>query len=253
MQCPVFGLIVVCRTLHCAPLNTGKRTADAEKKARPRSGRRVVIIEDQQMFAEFLSVYCRELRLEVVAVCNTGATGWAALRDKRPDLLLLDFSLPDAGGLEIARLMLAEIPHLKILGISAHRDPYTMLQVQRLGLHGFIDKQDQRPEMLTNAIRLVLSGQICYSPVVGAASRSLRHDPRAFHRILSDYEIRILALIGASKTDEELAVDLKISAITAQSRRRDIMGKLNIHSTPKLIHFAITNGLTRPEQLIKPV
>ena len=201
------------------------------------------------MFAEFLSLHCRDLRLEVVAVCNTGADGLAAVRLQQPDLLLLDFSLPDADGLEIARTLLAEFSRLKILGISSHRDPYTMLQVQRLGLHGFIDKQDQRPEVLTQAIQLVISGQIYFSPVVVASSNTLRRDPRAFIRVLSDYQIRILSLIGESKTDEEIAAALQITTATVQSRRRDIMKKLDVHSTPKLIRFAIVNGLTRSDQL----
>ena len=56
-------------------------------------------------------------------------------------------------------------------------------------------------------------------------------------------------MIGESKTDEEIAAVLNISPATVQSRRRDIMGKLDIHTTPKLIHYAIVNGLTRVEQL----
>ena len=87
------------------------------------------------------------------------------------------------------------------------------------------------------------------SPVVVESSASLRRDPKAFIRVLSDYEIRILSLIGESKTDDEIAAVLAISATTVQSRRRDIMKKIDVHSTPKLIHFAIINGLTRPEQL----
>ncbi|MBI3884732.1 MAG: response regulator transcription factor [Opitutae bacterium] len=212
-------------------------------------GRRVVVVEDQRMFAEFIALHCRELRLEVAAICATGAEGLAAVRQFAPNLLLLDFSLPDADGLELARGLRAEFPRMKILGISSHRDPYTMMQVQRFGLHGFLDKQDQRPDGLTEAIRAVMNGQIYFSPVVVEASESLRADPGSFVRVLSEYEIRILSLIGETKTDDEIAMAFNISAATAQSRRRDIMRKLDVHSTGKLIHFAITNGLTRPEQL----
>jgi DNA-binding CsgD family transcriptional regulator len=67
--------------------------------------------------------------------------------------------------------------------------------------------------------------------------------------VLSDYEVRVLSMIGESKSDEEIGSILGISPATVQSRRRDIMRKLDVHSTPKLIHYAIVNGLTRPEQL----
>jgi DNA-binding NarL/FixJ family response regulator len=124
-----------------------------------------------------------------------------------------------------------------------------MLQIQRVGLHGFVDKHEQRPEILTEAIKAVLGGRIYYTPIVNESSSSIRRDPKAFIRVLSDYETRILALIGESKTDDEIAAVLGISPATVQSRRRDVMRKLDIHTTPKLIHYAIVNGLTRAEQL----
>lgn len=192
------------------------------------------------------------MKLKVAATCATMEEGLAAVRQHMPGLLLLDFSLPDGSGLEAAKTLLKEFHGMKILGISSHRDPWTLLQVQRMGLHGFVDKHDQRPEVLTQAITAVLSGHVYYTPVVNEATASLRRDPNAFIRVLSDYEMQILSLIGQSKTDEEIGALLNISPATTQSRRRDIMKKLNIHTTPKLIHFAIVNGLTRPEQLTQP-
>jgi len=112
-----------------------------------------------------------------------------------------------------------------------------------------VDKNEQRREVLTEAIHAVLAGHVYYTPIVNESSASIRRDPKAFIRVLSDYETRILSMIGESKTDEEIAAVLSISPATVQSRRRDIMTKLDVHTTPKLIHFAIINGLTRAEQL----
>jgi DNA-binding NarL/FixJ family response regulator len=186
-----------------------------------------------------------------VKQCATCAEGLAAIRAHVPELVLLDISLPDGDGLELARTVLNELPQVKILSISSHRDPWTMLQVQRMGLHGFVDKNEQRPEVLSDAIRAVLAGTIFYTAVVNESSALIRRDPKAFIRVLSDYETIILSIIGESKTDAEIGKILCISASTVQSRRRDIMHKLDIHSTPKLIHYAITNGLTRADQLLK--
>ena len=201
------------------------------------------------MFAELLSLYCREMGLEIAAIETTCRGGIEAVRRLNPELVLLDISLPDGDGLEVARLIIAELPQSKVLGISSHRDPWTMLQVQRHGLHGFVDKQDQRPDVLKQAIQTVLDGRIYYAPVVNESSAVLRRDPKAFIRVLSDYETRILSMIGESKTDTEIGTELGVSPATIQSRRRDIMQKLDVHSTPKLIHYAIVNGLTRPEHL----
>ena len=210
---------------------------------------RVIMVEDQRLVAEFLTYHCRDLGLEVLQQCGTCHEGLSAIRAHRPDLVLLDISLPDGDGLELAKTILDELPEVKILAISSHRDPWTMLQVQRIGLHGFVDKNEQRPEVLTEAIHAVLAGRVYYTPIVNESSASIRRDPKAFIRVLSDYETRILSMIGESKTDEEIAAVLNISPATVQSRRRDIMGKLDIHTTPKLIHYAIVNGLTRAEQL----
>jgi DNA-binding NarL/FixJ family response regulator len=215
---------------------------------KPGSGR-VIIIEDQRLVAEFFTFHCQDLGLEVLLRCGTCREGLAAIRAQRPSLVLLDISLPDGDGLELAKTVLDEMPDVKILAISSHRDPWTMLQVQRLGLHGFVDKNEQRPEVLTEAIHAVLGGRVYYTPIVNESSASIRRDPKAFIRVLSDYETRILSMIGESKTDEEIAAVLGISPATMQSRRRDVMRKLDIHTTPKLIHYAIVNGLTRAEQL----
>ena len=212
----------------------------------------VIIVEDQRLVAEFLAFHCRDLGLQVLQRCATCREGLAAIREHQPDLILMDISLPDGDGLELAKTVLDEFPQIKILAISSHRDPWTMLQVQRIGLHGFVDKNDQRPDILSEAINAVLGGRVYYTPIVNESSASIRRDPKAFIRVLSDYETRILSMIGESKTDEEIGAILGISPATVQSRRRDIMRKLDVHTTPKLIHYAIINGLTRAEQLGRP-
>ena len=224
-------------------------SAPAGSAGKNSGGGRVIIVEDQRLVAEFFTFHCRDLGLDVLMRCGTCREGLAAIRAQRPTLVLMDISLPDGDGLTLAKTVLDEMPHVKILAISSHRDPWTMLQVQRIGLHGFVDKNEQRPEVLTDAINAVLGGRVYYTPIVNESSASIRRDPKAFIRVLSDYETRILSMIGESKTDEEISAVLNISPATVQSRRRDVMRKLDIHTTPKLIHYAIVNGLTRAEQL----
>jgi DNA-binding NarL/FixJ family response regulator len=228
------------------------RSAPGNAPAEGSSRGGVVVVEDQRLVAEFFTYHCRDLGLKVVQQCGTCREGLAAIRTHRPELVLLDISLPDGDGLELAKTVLDEQSLVKILAISSHRDPWTMLQVQRIGLHGFVDKNEQRPEVLTEAIHAVLGGRVYYTPIVNESSATIRRDPKAFIRVLSDYETRILSMIGESKNDDEIAIVLNISPATVQSRRRDIMRKLDIHTTPKLIHYAIVNGLTRAEQLGHP-
>ncbi|MBI2512321.1 MAG: response regulator transcription factor [Opitutae bacterium] len=217
----------------------------------PLHGHTAIIIEDQKLFADFLAGCFTEWGVEVLANTASGVEGLGLVNRLSPDLLMLDFSLPDIDGLEIARQVLADRSKskIKVVGISSHCDPWTMLQVQKLGLHGFVDKMNQSADTLRAALTTVLGGNVFYTSAVTESSARLRQDPRAFNRVLSDYEMKILAMIGHAMSDEEIATALGISPATMQSRRRDIMKKLDIHTTPKLIHYAIVNGLTRPTRM----
>jgi len=214
---------------------------------------KIAIIEDHSLIADLLGTICRrDFKFDVVLTETHGRRGLAAIRKLRPDFVLLDISLPDMDGLEVAAAVLKELPATKVLALSSLRDPVTLKRVRDLGIHGFVDKRDQTVERLKEAIDLVSRGHEFFSPVVNEVIGPLRRDPKAYYRMLSDYEQQILGLIGESKSDEEIATDLGIQPSTAQSRRRDIMNKLEIHSTPKLIRYAIECGFTRSEHFRPP-
>ncbi len=209
---------------------------------------KIAIVEDHSLIADLLVALCtRELKYEVVLIETHGLRALPKLRELKPDLLLLDLSLPDVDGLEVAKVVLQELPQTRVLVLSSLRDPVALLRVRESGVHGFVDKRDQTREVLADAIRLVSRGHGFFTQVVNDAAASIRRDANAFNRILSDYEQRVLSLIGEALSDAEIAAQLGVTASTIQSRRRDIMSKLDIHTTPKLIRFAIMNGFTRTE------
>lgn len=213
---------------------------------------KVAIIEDHAVIGELLATLCRrDFRYETF--CETTGTGGLELvRRERPDLVVLDISLPDGDGLEVAATIRRELPAARILAFSSLRDARTLWRTRELGLHGYFDKREQSVGRLKEAIRRVAGGECYFSPVYEEVLGRVRRDPRAYHRVLSAYEESILGLIGESKSDAEIAAALGIRESTAQSRRRDIMAKLDIHATPKLIRYAIENGFTRPEHFAPP-
>jgi DNA-binding NarL/FixJ family response regulator len=214
---------------------------------------KIAIIEDHALMADLLATLCRrDLKHEVIITEAQGRKGLEAVRKLKPNLVLLDLSLPDIDGLEVASAILKELPKTKVLVLSSLRDPVTLKRVRDLGVHGFVDKRDQNIPLLKEAINLVIKGHEFFSPIINEVVGPLRQDPKAFYRVLSDYEQGVLALIGEAKSDEEIAKELGIKVSTAQSRRRDIMGKLEIHTTPKLIRYAIENGFTRSEHFQRP-
>jgi len=214
---------------------------------------KIAIIEDQALIADLLAAVCRRDFKFTVAVNEThGRKGLELIKKHRPDLVLLDISLPDMDGLDLAETILRCLPETKILALSSLRDPVTLKRVRDLGIHGFVDKRDQNVRLLKEAIDLVSRGHGFFSPVVNEVVGPLNRDAKAYFRVLSDYEQRILGLIGKSKSDEVIAAILGIQSSTAQSRRRDIMNKLGIHTTPKLIRYAIDQGFTRREYFPRP-
>jgi DNA-binding NarL/FixJ family response regulator len=209
---------------------------------------KVGIVEDHSLMADLLATLCRrDFNFDVVINETQGRKALAAMRRLKPELLLLDISLPDMDGLDLAEVVLRDLPATKVLVLSSLRDPVTVKRINTLGLHGFVDKRDQNVRVLRQAIGLVSQGTGFFSPVFQEVLGQLRRDPKAFHRVLSEYEGKVLAFIGEAKSDEEIARALGVTAPTIQSRRRDIMRKLGIHTTPKLIRYAIETGFTRTE------
>ena len=207
---------------------------------------KIGIIEDEKFTNEVLGKICtRELELEVVVSETHGGAGLAAILCALPDLAILDLSLPDMDGLDIAKAIFLAIPACRILAVSALRDPLTILRVKGLGLHGFFDKRDMSVAMLKSAITTIATGRRYYSPVYFAVLQALRKNPRPFHLLLTAQEQRLMIYVANAHSDSEIAEMTGLKEATVQSRRRDIMQKLNVHSTPKLIKYAGELGFGR--------
>jgi len=214
---------------------------------------RIGIIEDEGITRDLLAAICeREFAATVVLRAAAGREGLAGVLAQRPELLLLDLCLPDLDGLAVAATVRRDVPHCRVIVLSALRDPVTLMRIRELGLHGFVDKREQSLAVLRHAIGSILEGRGYFSPVMAAVLADLRRDPYAFHLVLSPHEQRILVHIGNSRTDDEIAAVTGLRPATVQSRRRDIMRKLNIHSTPKLIHYANTMGFSRLGKYLPP-
>jgi two-component system response regulator NreC len=174
-----------------------------------------------------------------------GVGGLGLCGDAQPDLVLLDLDLPDYDGLDLAAEIAREAPQARILVLSSHADPYSVHRIQSAGIHGFVDKNEQSPEMLREAMRAVADGRRYMSPLVQRIHLSLRTDAKAFPKLLSDREVELVRLFGLGLTNDEVAERLGISLFTVRNHRHSVMAKLGIMSTSGLIRYAIENGFTR--------
>ena len=189
-----------------------------------------------------------EFGYKVVGIADDGVAALQLCREKKPHLVLLDICIPQTSGLIVAEIIRSEFPFIKILAISSENDPVTVHRAFKIGLHGYLDKSTQTLETLTEAIRKVSEGGTYYSESVLKVRDELLHEPLAFQKILSTREQEVLALIGGCYSDQEIGNLIGLSPSTVQTHRKNIMGKVGVHSTPELIRYALEKGFWKPHE-----
>jgi two-component system response regulator NreC len=217
---------------------------------------RIFIVEDHLMFRDVIRKICvSQFGHEVVGETESGREAVKLILERKPDAVILDLSLPDMDGFNVADRVLAELPELRILVLSSHCDDYTLFRVEKAGVHGFLDKNSNTVETLRDALIAIGAGRAYYSTAFQQARIARRNDPRAFTKTLTEWERAILSLIGQGLNDEEIAARLNLSPRTVQTHRSNIMSALDIKGTPKLIAFAVEHGFTQvaPRHGSKPV
>lgn len=207
---------------------------------------RIAIVEDHLMFREIIRKICADdFGHEVVAEAADGNSALGAILGSSPDLVLLDISLPDMDGFSVIEVLRKAGSKARIIAITSAKGAFTLYRLERAAVQGFIDKSTSSLKNLREAIEAVGSGRSYFSPAFAKAKAARLADPGSFDKVLSDRERDVLELIGHSLSDEEIGGRLGIMPKTAESFRTKIMNKLDIHSTPKLIRFAIENGFTQ--------
>jgi DNA-binding NarL/FixJ family response regulator len=164
----------------------------------------------------------------------------------RPDIILLDLSMPTLNGIGAVRELARVAPSAKVIILTMHTEEHYILEALRAGVKGCVSKT-QAPEHLLQAIREVCRGGVYLSPSVSGvvvqgylSKTEMPYDP------LTDRERQVMQLIAEGKTTKEVAVILGVSVKTAESHRSSLMGKLDIHSTAEVVRYAIRRGLVEP-------
>lgn len=204
---------------------------------------RIAIIEDHLIFRDVLSRACAsEFGHQVVAESDSGSAALELVTRLRPDVLLLDLRLRDLDGFIVAERAMHVLPALRVLVISSYINEFTVYQLDRIGVHGFVDKNTSVLDVIRHALRAIEIGKVYFSPSFLAARKAYRANPRSFAKVLSPTEQEVLMLIGHGLDDEEIGERMRIAPRTAQTHRSNILLKLRIKGTPKLISFAIEHG-----------
>jgi DNA-binding NarL/FixJ family response regulator len=210
---------------------------------------RVLVADDHTVVREGIRhVLEREPGFSVVAEAATGAEALAAAAASRPDVVVLDISMPGESGLQVAARLRRELPETRVLILSMHDNPEYVLEAVRSGAHGYLLKDSAGTE-LRAAVRAVHGGDSFFSPPIAARlSAAVRGELETEQRrsaldSLTGREREVLAGVARGRTNKEIAAELGISHRTVETHRESLMRKLRIRTVAELTRFALETGL----------
>jgi DNA-binding NarL/FixJ family response regulator len=222
-----------------------KQSADAPARS---GDLRIVIADDHRLFLIGLRQFLRKQPgIQVVGEAATGLGAVAAAAKHRPDILLLDISMPELNGIEATRRVAEETPDTRVIILSMHADRRYVTEALRAGARGYLLKNCP-PEEVLKAIRKVAGGQFHLTEgieqAVAAAVQSSAPGADSPFGVLSSREREVLQLLAEGKSTKQIGDLLHVSAKTVETHRQHIMEKLALRTVAELTRYAIREGLT---------
>jgi len=185
-------------------------------------------------------------------VCSEASDGREVLEQvatHRPDVVVLDITMPRLGGLETLERLRADHKDTRVILLSVHSDPPFIQSAIALGADGYVLKNGRADEILT-AVREVMKGGSYFSPAVAREIVEQLRSPKAAaenpFEILSGREREVLHLIAEGLSAKEVAVELSISTKTVEAHRTSLMRKLGVRKATELVRYALRQGLIEP-------
>ena len=181
---------------------------------------------------------------DICAEARTGQEAVAQAEEIRPDIAILDITMPELNGLEAARRILKTCPRTEILLLSVHHSDQLVRDIVEAGIRGYVVKSDSDRD-LVSAVEALANHEpwltSCAAELLvskGGTDEELEH--------LTSREREILQLLAEGKTSKEVASALAISCKTTETHRANIMRKLGLHSVTELVRYAVRNEIIEP-------
>lgn len=207
---------------------------------------RILLADDHLIVRQGLRALLERAGLEVVGEASDGHEAVRVAGDLRPDVAVLDFTMPLLNGLDAAKEVRRLSPVTRTILLTVHTEDHYVLEALRAGISGYVVKTQAAAD-LVQAIHEVCRRGTYLSPVIsGAIVDAYLSKTAPPAEALSSRERQVLQLVAEGKTTKEIATLLGISPKTADSHRTRIMRKLEIHDTAGLVRYAIRRGLIVP-------
>lgn len=221
----------------------------------PGASRKVVIAEDHAILREGLKsllISNSNMNFEIVGEAEDGREAIKCVERLKPDLIIMDLSMPKMNGMEAIREIKRISKEIKIVVLTVHKNEEYILASFKAGADGYVLKDSSYNELMM-AIQNVLKGKRFISPEIsekvleGYIEGRERLKEKTSWETLTPREREILKLIAEGYKNKEIAEELCISVKTVEKHRSNIMEKLNLHNAQALTTFAIEKGLVSKE------
>ena len=212
---------------------------------------RVMLVDDHTIFRSGLrAILENQSSIEVVGEAENGWKAIEMVKEYAPHLVIMDIGMAELNGIEATRKIRSESPGVKILALSMHSDKRYVLTMLKAGASGYLLKNCAIKE-LTRAIDTIMAKQIYLSPSISKMvldelllTANGADDKYLGNPDLTPREREVLQLLAEGKSTKQIASQLHISVSTAETHRRQMMEKLDLHSVAELTKFAIREGMT---------
>lgn len=208
---------------------------------------KILVADDHPLFRKgIIYMLSSQPDMEVVGEANDGFEALKLSKENMPDLVLMDIQMPECNGLEATRLIMQEMPYVKIVMLTFSDDDRSLFEAIKSGAQGYLLK-DLEPEELADMLRGVFRGEAPISRTT--ASRILREFSRQRRsesvgaKDLTSREVELLRLVASGASNQEIAESLTITEHTVKNHLRNIMDKLHLKNRVQAAVFAVREGL----------
>jgi len=200
---------------------------------------RILIADDHSMVVDGLKAVLKAYEeMEVCSEARDGVEALELLNTIPVDLVILDINMPRMDGITCCRTIRKSWPEIKIIILTMYSQKSFIEEIIRAGAHGCLLKSNTGKE-LNDAIRRVMTGKAYYDQLQGFSTEG--EDVSRFK--LSVREVEIVKLLAQGLNSQEIGDKLFIAEHTVKTHRKNILRKLELHSTSQLVHFALNNQI----------
>jgi len=210
---------------------------------------RILLADDHQLIRTGLRLVIEQQKdLAVVGEAGDGREAVTLANSLRPDVVVMDISMPNLNGIEAAHQIKQSHPEIAVIVLSMHPDESYVLRALKAGVKGYLLKDSAESDLIA-AVRAVARGKSFFSPTVSKVllddyMRKLkRSGAEDAYDLLTPREREILQLVAEGKSNKDVANLLNLSVYTVETHRSNIMQKLNLKGVPELMLFAVRKGI----------